>query len=115
MKRENIMAMADSYMNRYTEDYPFTKDTIFAAFVEGASRMNYEHAKVWRNKEEEPEDKYEILVQDEFGHFWLTDYVEDISHYQNGWKECAACECIIRWAYISDLLPKGVRNDNRRI
>ena len=75
MKRENIMAMADSYMNRYTEDYPFTKDTIFAAFVEGASRMNYEHAKVWRNKEEEPEDKYEILVQDEFGYFWLTDYV----------------------------------------
>lgn len=37
MKRENIMAMADSYMNRYTEDYPFTKNTIFAAFIEGAS------------------------------------------------------------------------------
>ena len=101
------MALADSYMNRYAEDYPFSKDTIFAAFVEGASRANYEHAKVWHDANEEPEDKYEILVQDEFGHYWLTDYVEDISHYQNGWKECAACECIIRWAYICDLLPKG--------
>lgn len=60
---------------------------------------------LWHHANEEPKDKYEILVQDEFGHFWLTDYVEDISHYQNGWKECAASECIIRWAYISDLLP----------
>ena len=105
MKRENIMALADIYMNRYTEDYPFNKDTIFAAFIEGASRMNYEHAKVWHPTSEEPKDEYEILVQDEFGHFWLTDHVEYISHYQNGWKECAASECIIRWAYISDLLP----------
>lgn len=61
MKRENIMAMADSYMNRYAEDYPFTKDTIFAAFVEGASRMNYEHAKVWHNKEEEPDNLVQIV------------------------------------------------------
>ena len=62
---------------------------------------------LWHSADEEPVGKYEILVQDEFGHFWLTDYVEDISHYQNGWKECAACECIIRWAYVSELLPKG--------
>lgn len=62
-------------------------------------------SQVWHNINEEPQGKYEILVQDEFGHFWLTDHVEDISHYQNGWKECAAIECIIRWAYISDLLP----------
>lgn len=56
MKRENIMAMADSYINRYAEDYPFTKDTIFAAYVEGASRMNYEHAKVWHNASEMPKE-----------------------------------------------------------
>ena len=37
MKRENIMAMADRYMNSYADDYPFTKDTIFAVFIEGAS------------------------------------------------------------------------------
>lgn len=81
--------------------------SIRVAYKEGAAWADKHPKNVWHDANEEPEDKYEILVQDEFGHFWLTDYVEDISHYQNGWKECAACECILRWAYISDLLPKG--------
>lgn len=79
--------------------------SIRVAYKEGAAWADKHPKNVWHHADEEPEDKYEILVQDEFGHFWLTDYVEDVSHYQNGWKECAACECIIRWAYISDLLP----------
>lgn len=77
------------------------------AFLHGVEWADEHPANVWHSADEEPKDKYEIMVQDEFGHFWLTDYVEDISHYQNGWKECAASECIIRWAYISDILPKG--------
>ena len=78
-----------------------------SAFISGA-KWSDEHPKnMWHSADEQPVGNYEIMVQDEFGHFWLTDYVEDISHYQNGWKEYAACECIIRWAYISDLLPKG--------
>lgn len=76
-------------------------------FADGAKWSDQHPINIWHQADEEPQGKYEILVQDEFGHFWLTDYVEDISHYQNGWKECAASECIIRWAYISDILPKG--------
>ena len=75
------------------------------AFSKGVKWADEHPKNVWHSADEEPKDKYEILVQDEFGHFWLTDHVEYISHYQNGWKECAASECIIRWAYISDLLP----------
>lgn len=85
---------------------PRLRESIIA-FSEGVKWADEHPKNVWHSADEEPNDKYEILVQDEFGHFWLTDYVEDISHYQNGWKECAACECIIRWAYISELLPKG--------
>ena len=81
--------------------------SIRVAYKEGAAWADKHPKNVWHQADEEPQGKYEILVQDEFGHFWLTDYVEDISHYQNGWEECATCECISRWAYISDLLPKG--------
>lgn len=24
-----------------------------------------------------------------------------------GWEECIICECIVSWAYVKDLLPKG--------
>ena len=64
-------------------------------------------SQVWHDASEEPQGEYEIICQDEFRHVWLTDYREDINHYKNGWKECAECECIVRWAYIDDLLPKG--------
>lgn len=63
-------------------------------------------SQVWHDASEEPQGEYEIICQDEFRHVWLTDYREDINHYKNGWKECAECECIVRWAYIEDLLPK---------
>lgn len=64
-------------------------------------------SQVWHDASEEPQGEYEIICQDEFRHVWLTDYREDINHYKNGWKECTECECIVRWAYIEDLLPKG--------
>lgn len=63
--------------------------------------------KVWHDASEEPQGKYEIICQDEFENVWLTDYSKDEEHHENGWKECVECECIVRWAYISSLLPKG--------
>lgn len=62
--------------------------------------------RLWHNASEEPEEKYEIICRDEFENVWLTNYSEDKKHYENGWKECAECECIVSWAYIKDLLPK---------
>ena len=77
-----------------------------AKWVDGVLTLADQHpVDIWHDASEKPQGEYEIICQDEFGHFWLTDHVEYISHYQNGWKECAASECIIRWAYISDLLP----------
>ena len=74
-------------------------------YVDGAKWADEHPVYVWHDASEEPQGEYEIICQDEFEHMWLTDRREDIEHYKNGWEECAACECIIRWAYISDLLP----------
>lgn len=107
MKRENIMAMADSYANRYTEDYPFTKDTIFAAFIEGASRMNYEHAKVWHPTSEEPEIGSNIVAIDYDGQWWdIQPYDGDYNGYGGltGWACCAIHYNIKQWAYINELI-----------
>ena len=105
-EEEIVNASADTFISCGDEFTRAIKMLWVTAFIAGAAWADKHPKNVWHQADEEPQGKYEILVQDEFGHFWLTDYVEDISHYQNGWKECAACECIIRWAYISDLLPK---------
>ena len=107
MSREEELQQA---ADEWAEFYKHAEDvcdyiSIRVAYKEGAAWADKHPKNVWHQVDEEPQGEYEILVQDEFGHFWLTDHVEYISHYQNGWKECAASECIIRWAYISDLLP----------
>ena len=60
----------------------------------------------WHDVNEEPQGEYEIICQDEFEHVWLTDWREAMEQHLKGWEEYAACECIIRWAYIDDILPK---------
>ena len=102
MKRENIMALADSYMNRYTEDYPFSKDTIFAAYVEGASRANYEHAEVWHDVSEEPRCEELLLGEDSDG-FSIYRWCGQ----EDNFEAFVNATGLSRWAYINDLLPKG--------
>ncbi len=63
----------------------------------------------WHDAYEEPQGEYEIICQDEFEHVWLTDWREVVKQHASGWEEYAACECIVNWVYISDLLPKGCK------
>ena len=63
----------------------------------------------WHDAYEEPQGEYKIICQDEFEHVWLTDWRETAKQHASGWEEYAACECVVRWAYVSDLLPKGVK------
>lgn len=96
--------MADSYMNRYTEDYPFTKDTIFAAFVEGASRMNYEHAKVWHKASDEPDNLAQIVcVCNPFGIKQFYNFRVD-KGYLIEWKCIVEIRHIEKWAYFDELI-----------
>lgn len=59
--------------------------------------------RLWHDSNEEPK-KYPILCKDEKNRVWidhnLKDYIESWDIYVE------FCE-IVRWAYISDLLPKG--------
>lgn len=79
----------------------------------GSDMQNREYidlSQVWHDASEVPQGKYEIIYQDEHENVWLTNYRNEIEYYKNGWEECVVCECIVRWAYISDLLPKQFGN-----
>ena len=62
---------------------------------------------LWHNASEEPQGEYKIICQDEFERVWLTDLKEVVKQHASGWEEYAECECIVRWAYVSDIMPKG--------
>ena len=61
----------------------------------------------WHDPSEEPQGEYEIVCQDTLGNVWLTNREEDLKYYESGWEECAICEFMTRWIYVSDLLSKG--------
>lgn len=63
----------------------------------------------WHDAYEEPQGEYKIICQDEFEHVWLTDWREVVKQHTSGWEEYAACECIVHWAYVSDITPKGCK------
>lgn len=60
-------------------------------------------SKIWHDASEQPQN-YPILCQDEWSNVWVQYTLTD---YADGWKEFEAVECLTRWAYVSDLLPKG--------
>lgn len=83
-----------------------------SAFEEGAEwadeHLNLES--LWHDSSEEPQYDHKIMYQDELNHVWLSTYRKDIEQYKNWWEEYVACNYIVRWAYISDLLPKQFKN-----
>ena len=58
---------------------------------------------LWNDASEEPKVEYEFICQDTLGDVWLTKR----RAYETCWEERAIRECIVRWAYVKDLLPKG--------
>lgn len=57
---------------------------------------------VWHDATEEPQENEYVLIQDE-----ENDYDVVMMQSADAWNIwCGTCK-IIRWAYISDLLPKG--------
>ena len=63
--------------------------------------------RLWHDAIEEPQGEYEIICLDTLGNVWITNRKQDMKHYESGWLECTMCECIVQWAYVNDLLPKG--------
>ena len=99
----------------YVSGVSLSSPSNFIHFAAGA-RWADEHPNLeslWHKASEEPQGEYEIIYQDEFNHVWLSTYRKDIEQYKNWWEECVACNYIIRWAYISDLLPKQFGNSKQ--
>lgn len=104
MKREEILAAADNYANRYAEDYPFTKDTIIAAYIEGASRANQEHAKVWHKVSDEPDNLAHIVcVCNQYGSKQVCSFRVDKGNLIE-WKRIVEIRHIEQWAYFNELI-----------
>lgn len=117
MSREEELQQA---ADEWAEFYKHAEDvcdyiSVRIAYNEGAAWADKHPANVWHDASEMPERfsceiLYEIRSENGFVVTYLPEGLTADSWF-NILKVCG----IVRWAYISDLLPKGVRNDNRRI
>ena len=76
----------------------------YDAFLHGVEWAEGQIANVWHDASEEPRPKEWLLVQfdeDDYD----TIYFDNL--YTDMWSTWCKTSYVIRWAYISDLLPKG--------
>lgn len=101
-KQIDIIARSFSMQSHAGDPRSFSEG-IELGFKAGAAWADRNPANKWHDASEEPRE-YPILCQDELGNVWVQYSLND---YVDGWKEFKGFESLIRWAYISDLLPKG--------
>ena len=61
---------------------------------------------IWHDAVEEPKGTYIVLCDGLDNMQWVVDYLHIDMAYAN-WKDYADAIKVNRWAYVSDLLPKG--------
>lgn len=91
----------------YAKKHYYDDINCFNAFVHGVGWAELHPADVWHEASEMPKEEEWILIQfdeDSYDTLVLCDMDADTF--------CAWCKKygVIRWAYISDLMPKGMRN-----
>ena len=116
-REEQIKKQADIYTDdasNYTEwsddgGWSDTNDIdlVEKAFIEGAKWADSHPSNVWHDASEEPKDYFkQIIYQDKTGTCRFTIMHDIVVLLQLKWDDFAAAK-ITRWAYVSDLLPKG--------
>lgn len=103
-REEEILNAAREYNNGIT----FASSSNVLHFEAGAKWADENPVNVWHEPSEEPQNKpFRIICQDDWGNVEVVedDVVKFV--YQGDWEAYVKDNCIIRWAYISDLLPKG--------
>ena len=85
----------------------------YSAFISGAIWADDNPAQdvvnlndVWHDASEEPQDNY-IVLCDGLDNLQWVENCQHIDIYYANWQNYAEAFKVIRWAYISDLLPKG--------
>ena len=103
-REEEILNAAREYNNGIT----FASPSNVLHFEAGAKWADEHPKNIWHEPSEEPQNKpFRIICQDDWGNVEVVedDVVKFV--YQGDWEAYVKDNCIIRWAYISDLLPKG--------
>ena len=80
----------------------------YYAFLEGALWSDKHPKNVWHDASEEPQGDYIILCDGLDNLQWTVCYQHIDMSYAN-WQDYVDAFKVIRWAYISDLLPKGYK------
>lgn len=80
------------------------------AFLHGVEWADEHPVDVWHDASEEPRCE-ELLLGENSDGFSIYRWCGQ----EDNWEAFVNATGLSRWAYIADLMPKGVRNDNRRI
>ena len=77
-----------------------------SAFLAGAKWADEHPVNVWHDASEEPERRNGGILCEHDLYYWVATQPYLSSIYGN-WHKKVKREHLVRWAYISDLLPKG--------
>lgn len=78
----------------------------YNAFLHGVEWAEKHPANVWHDASEEPKGTYIVLCDGLDNSQWVVYWLYIDNAYSN-WKDYAETIGVSRWAYVSDLLPKG--------
>lgn len=118
MTREEEIKRASIMYHIYYYDYSYeegeTLDFYIKGFTEGANWADNNPPQdvvnlndLWHQVTEEPVGKdWRILCEDKSDNCWVASRHCVFPIYFN-WEEYALDKALTRWAYVSDLLPKG--------
>lgn len=77
------------------------------AFLHGVEWADEHPKNVWHPADEEPKGKdWKILLEDKNGNHWVTSRYS-VSVFYGNWQKFTEEDALTRWAYVSELLPKG--------
>lgn len=106
-EEEILNASADTFISCGDEFTRAIKMLWVTAFIAGAAWADKHPKNVWHQADEEPQgNNWKILCQDEENGCWVENRTDAIDLH-NTWNEYVEIEMVVKWAYISDLLPKG--------
>ena len=95
-----------NYVDEADEDKTWSEEPVSVYDCKMQNREYTDLSQVWHDASEEPKGTYIVLCDGLDNSQWVVDYRHIDMAYAN-WKDYAETIEVNRWAYISDLLPKG--------
>ena len=106
-EKEALQAAADIFKVCSSEFDKAIEMLWIAAFIAGVDYADEHPKNVWHDASEEPAgDDWVILCEDDSGNCFCQNKIIVVELFLN-WQKSAEKVWLKRWAYVSDLLPKG--------